>query len=1074
MTEDARTISIARGITLARKVIRRVLRGFTVLKKSTISGAKTTRDAFSLLGRFAVRAPWLMIGAWAGVVLVVSMVFTPLAKVVESKPLQEVPAAAMAAADQMAKDFGESGQNMLIVVLTDKQGLQPADEDVYRKLATTLRGDTNDVASVQDYLTTPELRTLMVSKDNKAFYMALSLKAPVGSPESSEAYQRVTQTVKHSTAGTALTGDVTGQAAMQGDLSIFSTNDMHIIEIATAALVLLILLIIYRRPVTVLLPLITIGVSVLAAQGTVSGLTHLGLGVSNLTMILMTTMIFGAGTDYAVFLISRYHEYVQSGMDSDTAVRRALSSIGKVIAGSAATVAVTFLGMIFARLPLFSSVGPSLAVSFAIAFLAGVTLLPAMLVLAGRRGWVKPRRALTGRLWRRSAVHIVRRPKMHLLVSLAVLIGLGACAAFLHTSFNDRMQLPQTAESNVGFTAMQDHFSTSTLLPDYIYVHSAHDLRTPQALADLDQMAQRVSQLPDIAAVRGITRPDGHTLDQAKLSNQVGQVGDTLRGVSTQITDKTDDLDALTNGADQLAGTLANVRDQVHSASRTMSGLTGTLSQVQHQLGAAANLVDSIRGLANSAGSTGLVSSAGPVLSSLNSPQCNADPACSAVRPELEQVVQGTPPTAIQGVQSTVDDLSAQLTTAIDDLRATASSGAGGIQQEMTRLESGSDALADGSAKLANGVRTLVDQTKQMGTAMNKTSDVLMSMKRDALGPSMSGLYIPQTVITSNDFKNAARLFISPDGHSARYLVETKLDPFSTAAMDQVESILDTARAAQPNTALSDASISMVGTTPMYSALRSYYDSDFQLIVIITLIVVFFILVVLLRAIVAPLYLIASVVISFGSALGVGVLFFQFVLGQHISWSVAAMAFIVLVALGADYNLLLITRIREESGHGIHTGIMRAVRSTGGVITSAGIIFAASMFGLMFGDLVTMLQTGFIIGMGLLIDTFVVRTITVPAMAALMARANWWPSKAARAKVAASAKKTRAIPPRTTTEDRPDQNALPAASEEDAPGRMEAVARDADSTETDALDQTDANPRGADSTELCAACAGRR
>ena len=87
-----------------------------------------------------------------------------------------------------------------------------------------------------------------------------------------------------------------------------------------------------------------------------------------------------------------------------------------------------------------------------------------------------------------------------------------------------------------------------------------------------------------------------------------------------------------------------------------------------------------------------------------------------------------------------------------------------------------------------------------------------------------------------------------------------------------------------------------------------------------------------------------------------------------------ATAFIVLVAVGADYNLLLITRIREESGSGIRSGIIRAVRSTGGVITSAGIIFAASMFGLLFGSLSTMVQTGFIIGMGLLIDTFVVRT----------------------------------------------------------------------------------------------------
>ena len=99
----------------------------------------------------------------------------------------------------------------------------------------------------------------------------------------------------------------------------------------------------------------------------------------------------GAGTDYAVFLISRYHDYVQLGVDSDQAVKSALLSIGKVIAASAATVAVTFLAMIFATLELFSTVGPAISVAVMVAFLAAVTLLPAILVLTGRHGWIKPR-----------------------------------------------------------------------------------------------------------------------------------------------------------------------------------------------------------------------------------------------------------------------------------------------------------------------------------------------------------------------------------------------------------------------------------------------------------------------------------------------------------------------------------------------------------------------------------------------------------------------------------------------------------------------------------------------------------
>ncbi len=301
--------------------------------------------------------------------------------------------------------------------------------------------------------------------------------------------------------------------------------------------------------------------------------------------------------------------------------------------------------MVFTRLPAFTSIGPALAVSIAIAFLAAITLLPAILVLAGRRGWVTPRPALTGRLWQRSAVQLVRRPKAHLLVSLSVLIALAGCAAFLQPTFNDRLQLSQSAPSNVGFSTMADHFSTSTLLPQYIYVRSPQDLRTSRALADLDQMAQRVSQLPNIAAVRGITRPTGQPLDQTKLSFQAGEVGGKLEDASTQISDKTNDLDALTNGADQLATSLAQVRDQIRSASGPMTQLTATLNQVQQQLGAAANVLDNVRGLANGSASTlanGIAGAAGPDAG--RSEQHSAmqrRPGVHAPRAQLDQRAEG-------------------------------------------------------------------------------------------------------------------------------------------------------------------------------------------------------------------------------------------------------------------------------------------------------------------------------------------------------------------------------------------------------------------------------------------------
>jgi putative drug exporter of the RND superfamily len=268
-----------------------------------------------------------------------------------------------------------------------------------------------------------------------------------------------------------------------------------------------------------------------------------------------------------------------------------------------------------------------------------------------------------------------------------------------------------------------------------------------------------------------------------------------------------------------------------------------------------------------------------------------------------------------------------------------------------------------------------------------------LTMKDNAADPSQAGFNIPEQVLGLPDFQKAAKAFISPDGHSARYLVQTKLNPFSSEAMDQVNEISDTARGAQPNTTLSDATLSMGGFPAALRDTRDYYEHDIRYIIIATLIVVMLTLMVLLRAIIAPLYLVGSVVISYFAAIGVGVLTFQFILGQQLHWSVPPLAFVVLVAVGADYNMLLVSRMRDESPHSMRYGIIRTLGSTGGVITAAGLIFAASMGGLLFSSIGIVIQGGFVIGVGILLDTFVVRTITVPAIAALVGRANWWPSR---------------------------------------------------------------------------------
>ena len=975
-----------------------------------------------------MRRPWLVIAVWIGLAAALSLVFPSLGVLAQKAPASILPANApsVVSQKQMSEAFQEaSSDNILLVVLTNEKGFTPADEAVYRELIGKLRAETEDVAALQDFVTTPPLKEVLVSRDNKAWLLPINIVGEIATPRAIAATKRAMQTVKDTVAGSTLQAYTTGPAGTFNDIQDIGDRDRVTIEIATIVALLAILLMVYRNPLTMMLPLITIGVSLAAAQGVVAGLGTLGLSVSNQTIVLLTAMLAGAGTDYAVFLISRYHDFLREGDDSDSAVRNALESVGKVIAASAATVAVTFVGMVFTKLTVFYTVGVALAAAITVGCLGALTFLPALLVLAGRRGWARPRKDLTGRFWRRSGIRIVRRPAVNLIVSLVILTILASSAFLASYNYDDRKALPATSESILGYDAIGRHFPINASLPQYVLISSPQDLRTSKALADMEQMAFRVSQVSDIDIVRGITRPAGESLQQARLSFQAGEVGTPLSQAATTINSNTGNLNTLAAGADQIADVLGAVRGQLGQAVGTVGILVQALGFLESTFGgdkpiqdfdASNNLLGAMHGLGALLGTNvadainTFGQSVEPVLNALNaSPVCDADPACITAREQLKQAAiarkNGTLDRladlarqlqSVHGYQTlgaTASTLRATLDAVNKALQASGLSSPAAAANQLNQLTVGINTLAQGSRQVADGVSLLVDQTKRLGAGLDQASAFLLAMKRDATTPSMAGFYIPPQILTGDEFRKAAAIFISPDGRTARYLVQSKLNPFTSDAMDQVNDILAAARAAQPNTTLEDASISMTGLTVTLRDTRDYYYQDLRLIVTTTILVVLSILIVLLRALVAPLYLIVSVVFSYLSALGMGVLLFQVILGQELHWSVPGLTFIILVAVGADYNLLLISRIRDESPHGIRSGVIRTVSQTGGVITAAGLIFAASMIGLQFSSITTLVQIGFIIASGILLDTFLVRTITVPATAVLVGKANWWPSK---------------------------------------------------------------------------------
>lgn len=459
------------------------------------------------------------------------------------------------------------------------------------------------------------------------------------------------------------------------------------------------------------------------------------------------------------------------------------------------------------------------------AFLAAVTLLPAILVLAGRRGWVEPRRELTARFWRRSGIRIVRRPKANLIASVLVLIVLASCAGLVRYNYDDRKALRTSAPSSIGYAALDRHFPVNQSIPQYILVQSPRDLRTPKALADLEQMADRVSQLPNVAAVSGITRPTGNVPEQFRATYQAGAIGTLLLDGSTLIKDHTGDLNRLVAGAGTLADNLGNVRGQVVQLAASVQELESAFASAKNQYSGdalvkqvdlTAQLVDHVNAISNSMGwnfsaAKNVFAWIGPVLAALQgNPRCDADPSCSDTRGAFEQLVGPQNQADLDAInelahrlqespdkrtlKASTDRVRASLAKLTKVLHSMGLDKPGGMQTNLNTVQDGANRLAGGSRQVADAVAQLVDQLKQLGSGLNESAAFLLSLKRDAAHPAMAGFNIPPQLLQLEQFQKAAKVFISPDGHSVRYLVQTKLNPFSTEAMDQVNAIIAAAR----------------------------------------------------------------------------------------------------------------------------------------------------------------------------------------------------------------------------------------------------------------------------------------
>jgi putative drug exporter of the RND superfamily len=280
-------------------------------------------------------------------------------------------------------------------------------------------------------------------------------------------------------------------------------------------------------------------------------------------------------------------------------------------------------------------------------------------------------------------------------------------------------------------------------------------------------------------------------------------------------------------------------------------------------------------------------------------------------------------------------------------------------------------------------------------------SEVLASLPLEGAGPEPpDGAAVPGNGDAAAMLAEAAMRFVSLDGDTARLEVTLTQPPYSDAALASIPDLRQVANQVALDLGIGQDAILIGGTTAESYDIREANQRDTFLVLPLILLAIAIILALLLRSLVAPLYLAATIVFTYFSTLGISLLAFEFVFGHEgISPYVPFYLFVFLNALGVDYNIYLVSRLREEASRqgDIRLATKSALAQTGGVITSAGLILAGTFSALMTLAFVDLFQLGFAVAIGVLMDTFITRTLIVPSLVTILGRWNWWPGKGASA-----------------------------------------------------------------------------
>ncbi|WP_422924888.1 MMPL family transporter [Singulisphaera sp. PoT] len=887
---------------------------------------------FGAIRRVVIRHPSMVVLAWCLLAVFVATMAPDLTKLAAEGQANLLPSNSESArmARAVAKSWpDQSYESMAVAVLHRPEGLTEQDKAYGSKLAQAFEagGRPKSILRIMGPHANPDVAKRLISGDGTLQLVAVPLSISFVSPAAHDAVDWLREQMESVKASRPAGLEVswTGDAVIGGDYMDDVQKSLDRAAVATVVLLLVVLFFVYRSILLALVPLVTIGISLTIARGMLAWLATQGWAVSPLVELFLVVVLFGSGTDFCLFLAWRFGEHWDE-CDLRGAMNATLRGVIGALLTSAGTVIAGLSLMGTTRFKLFSSTGPSVALGLALTVSATLTLTPALLLLLAR---YRPKafHALVrpdSSFWHKVGNRVLKRPLTTWVLTLLLMTP--AAILGLKTQYTQDLftEMPASTESVKSLRVVSDKFGSGFLSPLTVVI-SAHPKATDANFRESRGLALIDDASRFLSHNRKLVEVRSATqpLGSTDLLNPA-RIGSRLGAVNEGFSKMVDGADQLHDG---LVKGVQKFKTGLIFESFLGRNLPGGFFSTQPQAKAAAPPT---------------TASSNPLSSVVKW----TDSALSSTRQRLDKLAPKEPEKA--GKEG--------------DRRQV-------VLNELARA-------ADGAGQIAAGSRR----------ALHEISAILSDpVGRHALDRL---LITPETVREHPDLKKSFDAYISPDGRVSRIDVIPGERMNSEAAMNQVLTLRRRLSEYLEESPWLRVEAGIAGANAESADIRSLTRRDQQQTWLIVPAGVFLILLLALRDPWACINLVATMLLTYAFALGITHLVFVTGLGDEgLDWKVPYFLFVLLVAVGVDYNVFLMSRLQEETrGLGLRKGITQAIASTGGLISSAAAITACSFASFMLSPLGSIRQLGFALVVGIAIDAILVRPVLVPCGHWLMKR----------------------------------------------------------------------------------------